>query len=157
MKVISSMNKLCLCCMEEHEVKTVEVKEDNVFKGQKVDYIARYNFCDVADEYFCDEIMIEQNDLAMKDAYRIKNRLLTYKEIIGIRDRYGISQKDLASLLGWGEKTITRYEGHQVQDMAHDAILRKINADPEWFLELLEKGKDGISESAYTKYKKNYS
>lgn len=71
MKVISSMNKLCLCCMEEHEVKTVEVKEDNIFKGQKVDYIARYNFCDVADEYFCDEIMIEQNDLAMKDAYRI--------------------------------------------------------------------------------------
>lgn len=28
-------------------------------------------------------------------------------------------------LLGWGGKTITRYESHQVQDKAHDTILKK--------------------------------
>ena len=40
-------------------------------------------------------------------------------------------------LLGWGGKTITRYESHQVQDKAHDTILKKIDQDPEWFLSLL--------------------
>jgi len=35
----------------------------------------------------------------------------------------GISQSDLCLLLGWGGKTITRYESHQVQDIAHDTIL----------------------------------
>lgn len=29
-----------------------------------------------------------------------------------IRARYGISQSDLCLLLGWGGKTITRYESH---------------------------------------------
>lgn len=157
MKVISSMKKLCICCMEVHDVKVVEVKDTNTFKGQKIDYIATYNYCDAADEYYSDELMIEKNDLSMKDAYRRKNRLLTYTEIIAVRDKYSISQKDLAILLGWGEKTITRYEGHQVQDMAHDSILRKINNDPEWFLELLEKGKDKIPESYYEKYKREIS
>ena len=157
MKVISSMKKLCTCCMEVHDVKIVEVKESNTFKGQKIDYIVTYNYCDAAEEFYSDELMIEKNDISMKDAYRRQNRLLTYAEIAAVRKKYSISQKDLAILLGWGEKTITRYEGHQVQDMAHDSILRKIDSDPEWFLELLEKGKDKIPESSYKKYKKEIS
>ena len=34
-------------------------------------------------------------------------------------------------MLGWGSKTITRYESHQVQDRAHDTILKKISHDPD--------------------------
>ncbi len=157
MRLISSVNKLCLCCMEKHEVSFVEVDETNTFKGEKVKYKARYKYCDKADEYYSSEDMIEYNDISMKDEYRRKKRLLTYIDIINIRKKYSISQKDLSNLLGWGEKTITRYEGHQVQDMAHDAVLRKISSDPEWFLELLEQGKDKISISAYEKYKKEIS
>ncbi len=157
MRLISSVNKLCLCCMEKHEVSFVEVEETNVFKGEKIKYKARYEYCDKADEYYSSEDMIEYNDVSMKDEYRRKKRLLTYIEIINIRKKYSISQKDLSNLLGWGEKTITRYEGHQVQDMAHDAVLRKISSDPEWFLELLEQGKDKISETAYEKYKNEIS
>lgn len=55
-------------------------------------------------------------------------------EIGTIRSKYGISQTDLSTILGWGGKTITRYESHQVQDAAHDFILRKIDDDPECFL-----------------------
>ena len=55
-------------------------------------------------------------------------------------------------LLGWGGKTITRYESHQVQDMAHDTILRKLDSDPEWFLQLLNAGKDSLSPASYAKY-----
>lgn len=54
-----------------------------------------------------------------------------------------------------GGKTITRYESHQVQDKAHDAILKKIDQDPEWFLSLLEEVKDKLSFKSYQKYVKN--
>jgi uncharacterized phage-associated protein len=55
-------------------------------------------------------------------------------------------------LLGWGAKTITRYESHQVQDIAHDTILRKLDSDPEWFLQLLHAEKESLSAASYAKY-----
>lgn len=86
------------------------------------------------------------NDLNMKNAYRKKVGLLKSDEISGIREKYEISQKDFCILLGWGEKTITRYEGHQVQDKAHDSILRKIDSDSEWYISLLNDAKDNLAE-----------
>ena len=143
---------LCLCCMEDHNVKTVRVPETNVFKSVRVNYEATYFYCDKADEYYSDEQMITENDISMKNAYRKQIGLLTTEDIIAIRAKFGISQSDLCLLLGWGEKTITRYESHQVQDAAHDTILRKLDEDPEWFLELLEKAKGKILDSSYRKY-----
>lgn len=40
MKVIRSEKRLCTCCMEEHDVKTVHVKDHDVFKNILVDYEA---------------------------------------------------------------------------------------------------------------------
>ena len=152
MTVMNVQKKLCLCCMEEHEVKTVMVPETNIFKDVEVEYQARYFYCENADEYFSDESMITKNDIAMKNAYRKAVGLLTSGEIADIRCRYGITQSDLCLLLGWGGKTVTRYESHQVQDIAHDTILRKLNEDPEWFLTLLEAVKDKLGKSSYEKY-----
>ena len=92
------------------------------------------------------------DDIKLKDAYRKKEGLLTSAQIIEIRAKYGISQSDLCLLLGWGGKTITRYESHQVQDKAHDTILKKIDQDPEWFISLLNGSKSNLSEESYRKY-----
>jgi len=152
MEIVRKEKKLCLCCMEEHEVSIVKINEDNIYKGEALSYEASYEYCENADEMIASEEMISANDIEMKNAYRSKMGLLTTNDICAIRQKYGISQSDLAILLGWGEKTITRYESHQVQDMAHNAILQKINQDPEWYMDLLEKAKDRFSESAFEKY-----
>ena len=152
MKIIITERRLCTCCMEEHDVKTVRVRETNTFKGVPVEYDAEYFYCDRADETYADEQQISQNDIAMKNAYRAHEGLLTSDQITAIRARYGISQSDLCLLLGWGAKTITRYESHQVQDIAHDTILRKLDADPEWFLKLLQAAKGSLSPASYSKY-----
>lgn len=152
MEIIRKERKLCLCCMEEHDVSYVRVKEKNVFKGQEVEYDVIYEYCDIADEYISSDVMISTNDISLKNAYRRKVGFLTSNEIEGIRQKYGISQSDLAILLGWGEKTITRYESHQVQDNAHDTILRKIDEDPEWYISLLKKSETRFSASTYSKY-----
>ena len=152
MKVLRKIDMLCPCCMEEHTVQITSVLEHSIFKNVPVDYSAEYFYCDRADEIYADEQQISSNDIAMKNAYREKMGLLTSHQIAAIRARYGISQSDLCLLLGWGAKTITRYESHQVQDIAHDTILRKLGSDPEWFLQLLHVEKKALSGASYAKY-----
>lgn len=152
MKIIESEIRLCSCCMEEHEVKEVLVKDQAVFKNKQVEYEASYMFCDLAEEFYMNEQQIQYNDRKIKDAYRESEGLLTSDQISSIRKKYGISQSDLCTLLGWGGKTITRYESHQVQDRAHDTILKKLDNDPEWFLSLLNDAKLNLTVESYKKY-----
>ena len=137
--------EICPICMEKHKTKIIHVSETTVFKGQSVNYDAQYTYCEFSDETYADEKQLSDNDIAMKNAYREKMGLLNSAQISDIRSKYDISQTDLCILLGWGKKTITRYESHQVQDNAHDSILRKLDNDPEWFLELLKSSKDSLS------------
>ena len=153
METIKSEKKLCLICMEEHEVDTVKMVNTEVFKNVEVSFHSIFDYCSNAMEYFETEEMIRANSLAMKDAYRKTMGLLTSNDIVMIREKYGVSQKDFSEILDWGRATITRYENHQVQDRAHDDIIRKIDSAPKWFLEMLNRSKDRISYKAYIKYK----
>lgn len=72
MNKIKNEKKLCLICMEEHDVLTVILKDTEEFKGEEVSFTATYEFCNRADEYLETEDMIKANSLAMKDAYRDK-------------------------------------------------------------------------------------
>ena len=144
-------NMFCPCCMEKHATKIIHRKESNIFKELLVEYDAQYSYCEQTKEIFEDENQISVNDISMKDAYREKKGLLKSSQISDIRSKYAISQSDLCILLGWGQKTITRYESHQIQDNAHDTILRKLDSDPEWFIELLNRSKDSLSPRAYSK------
>lgn len=152
MKVIRQEEKFCAFCMEQHMVETVILTETIVFKNESVEYEAVYEHCPVTNEFFETEEELSQNDIAMKNAYRSKMRRLTTEEIYAIRQKYCISQTDLSILLGWGEKTVARYEGHQVQDAAHDSILRKLDRDPEWFLQLLKEKSDKFPQESLQKY-----
>ena len=137
--------------MKEHDVKDILVPEHITFKEKKVEFGAEYCYCDIADEMYETEEQIQKNDVSMKDAYRKAEGLLTSFEIEEIRTKYGISQFDFCTVLGWGKKTITRYETHQVQDKAHDTILRKMDNDPEWFITLLKDAKNAIPVSSYNR------
>lgn len=154
MKILREKLMLCQSCMEEHEVKIITINETNIFKDTPIEYSALYYYCERTGDFYCDEEMMTNNDIAMKNSYRRTKGLLTSDEIIGIRNKYGITQRDLCKLLGWGEKTITRYEGHQVQDFAHDSILRKLADDPAWFLSLLENPQLSLFVADKTRYKK---
>ncbi len=75
-------------------------------KGKKVEYEAIYEYCDKCDEYTETEDLMDQNDIACKDAYRKQMNLLTTTEIRAIREKYGLTQTDLAIILGWGRKPL---------------------------------------------------
>lgn len=83
--------------------------------------------------------MVSANNLAVRDTYRGKVGLLTSIEIRNIREKYGIGQKGFSQTLDWRTATITRDRNDQIQDRAHDDILRKVDSNPKWFLDMIKR------------------
>ena len=71
-KEIKSEKKICICCMEEHNVKTVRMMNKSIFKNVQVEYEVTSFYCDLSDEYYFDEQQVRDNDLKLKNAYRKK-------------------------------------------------------------------------------------
>lgn len=140
----------CPICDRTHEVEERRRITSTTIKGEEVFYEERFYFCANADEdehEFETGSMMNENLLNARNAYRVKHGLLTSGEIVSIRESYGLSQVDLARLLGWGEATISRYESKAIQDEAYDTMLRLIKDNPLQALEFLKKNGDKFSES----------
>ncbi len=146
----------CPICGKKHVVEEKERQATVIIKGEEVAYLERFFYCENADENECDFVtapMMDANLLNARNAYRMKHGLLTSDEIVALRVLYGLSQVDLARLMGWGEATISRYESKAIQDEAYDIMLRLIRDNPLKALELLESNKDSFSEEKYKSIK----
>ncbi len=144
-KLIRKVHMECPLCDKMHEVEERKRTSTITIKGDKVTYEERFYYCVNADEdenEFETGSMTNENLLNARNAYRVKHGLLTSNEIIAIRDSYGLSQVDLAKLLGWGEATISRYESKAIQDEAYDTMLRLIKDNPLQALDFLKKNAD---------------
>ena len=147
----------CPICGKKHEIKEKERKTSIILKGEEVIYKERFYFCENAREEeneFETGAMTNKNLLNARNAYRTKMGLLTTDEIIAIRKSYGLSQVDLAKLLGWGEATISRYESKAIQDEAYDTMLRLVKDNPLQALEFLKKNKDKFTISKRSEIRK---
>lgn len=146
--LIRKIRMNCPVCDRIHEVEERKRLADMIIKGEEVTYEERFYFCaNASDEENEFEIgtMTNENLLNARNAYRVKHGLLTSNEIIEIREGYGLSQVDLARLLGWGEATISRYESKAIQDEAYDTMLRLIKDNPLQALEFLKKNSNKFS------------
>jgi len=81
------------------------------------------------------------------EAYRIYRRrhsLLQPEQIRDFRKTYGLTQRELSTLLGWGGATLSRYENGALQDDAHDRLLRLIMA-PRNLLDLIDQNATALT------------
>ena len=123
----------CPFCDKIHEVEERKRLTTAHMKGEEVTYEERFYFCANTDEdenEFETGAMLNENLLNARNAYRRKHGLLTSDEIVSIRESYGLSQVDLARLMGWGEATISRYESKAIQDESYDIMLRLVQDNP---------------------------
>lgn len=147
--LIRKIHMSCPLCDKSHEIEERKRYTSIIIKDEEVTYEERFYFCANADEEeneFESASMTNENLLNARNAYRVKKGLLTSEEIVDIRESYGLSQVDLAKLLGWGEATISRYESKAIQDEAYDTMLRLIKDNPLQALEFLKKNADKFSE-----------
>ncbi len=84
----------------------------------------------------CHEVVLRFDDARRLrqralEIYRGKYGLLTADEIRSVRERYGLTQAELARLLRLGGNTISRWEaGRNVQSASMDMLLRMIRDLP---------------------------
>ncbi|MDD6069700.1 MAG: DUF4065 domain-containing protein [Clostridiales bacterium] len=131
--LIRKIQMECPLCDKVHEIEERTRVVNTIIKGENVNYIEKYYFCSYSNEdenEFVTGRMENDNLLNARNEYRRVHGLLTSDEIVAIRENYGLSQVDLAKLLGWGEATISRYESKAIQDEAYDNMLRIIKENP---------------------------
>ena len=148
--LIKKVHMNCPLCDKVHEVEERKRLTTITIKGEEVAYEEKFYFCANSDEdenEFESGSMTNENLLNARNAYRVSKGLLTSDEIVAIRESYGLSQVDLAKLLGWGEATISRYESKAIQDEAYDTMLRLVKDNP--LLPLDKLVQDTLAKSLY--------
>ena len=146
--LIRKIHMECPLCGKVHEIEVRTHIARTIIKGEEVNYEETYYFCQNSEEdenEFVTGKMENENLLKARNAYRIEHDLLTSDQIVAIREMYGLSQVDLARLLGWGEATVSRYESKAIQDEVYDNMLKIIRENPKVALELLQKNAEKFS------------
>jgi putative zinc finger/helix-turn-helix YgiT family protein len=150
--VLETVEMDCPICGKTHLVEINKRMTQALVKDEAVDYEQIYYSCNLSNdeenEFVSAEIM-DENLLRARDAYRVKKGLLTSADIREIRNIYGLSQSDLAAMLGWGDVTVTRYETKVIQDETYDNMMRMIYDNPLFALECLNKHKERFSKEKF--------
>ena len=127
---------MCPNCEKEAKIKTMTRVEGIEVRGETVEVEAQY--------YQCTECGVEfestQGPDALEEAYREYRRrheMLQPEDIREWRKTYGMTQKELCALLGWGGATFSRYENGALQDESHEKMLR-MAMEPHNLLSLIK-------------------
>lgn len=155
-KILKIERRYCPICDQEHDIILKEKETSVTIKGMNIPYIEKVYFCENADSEECEFAsakMMNENLLAARNAYRKMNGLLTSDEIKNIREKYSLSQLELAKLLDYGDITITRYETKQIQDKSHDEQMRHFATDSSYALECLLRHENDFKRKRFLELK----
>lgn len=146
-------NLFCNECFNDENFEKIKSTITHEIKGEKFEESVEKFVCQKCGEEIIEDEDFDESLLNAFNDYRKKKKLLLPEEIESILETYGLSQRALSRLLGWGEVTINRYLNGALQDKAHDQMLFFIK-QPDNMLELLKKNKENVSVKIYKKTKK---
>lgn len=120
------MNNVFYCdaCQKEVGTSIETIAQELMVKDKKLKVNIQIRKCTHCGEEVWDEELERKNDVVVFGAYRIKKGFLSPKQIKEIRETIGVSQSGFSIMLGFGAKTIARYENGAPQDSAHDLLIR---------------------------------
>ncbi|MBN2879967.1 MAG: DUF4065 domain-containing protein [Clostridia bacterium] len=119
----------------EYSIRKNYIEE---YKNCKVNVLENIGVCNSCQKDVFVEELENANLLRLYDKYREINNLITRDDIIKLREKYNISQRDLTAILGWGKMTINRYERGALANKSHNDILKIIIADDIKFYEMVD-------------------
>lgn len=135
---------ICPNCEKETKLENIRTKEVVEVRGEPVAVDSEYFKCMECGEEF--ENTRGQDSLALAyEKYRHKHEMLQPNEIREHRKRYGLTQKELSQLLGWGDVTLSRYENGALHSEAHEKILR-LAMEPHNLKTLIMDAPEALSE-----------
>lgn len=131
------MPKTCpICGKKSLSAKTGEyhfVPPENIPGGEIVISNTSWDECEICGE----KILSSDLDIKLEKERYKRLGLLTPEEIINVRKRAGLSQNEIAKILGVGEKTYTRWEsGQSLQNKSSDNLIRLVDMNADLFVQL---------------------
>lgn len=123
----------CVTCDIVGEYETTSEIRNVTVKGVPIEFEAIKAYCPKCGASLFAYEVERINQVRCFDEYKKKKGLLTSVELIEIRNRYGLSQTDLAKAIKVGKKNIARYESGKIQDKSIDLLIRLLDKHPTWF------------------------
>lgn len=149
------MKQICPICEKETDVVLRRNKETFAIRGENVEVDAEYYQCTECNEEFENTRDYDALEAAYKE-YRHLHGMLQPEEINQWRKQHGLTQKELAKLLGWGSVTLSRYENGALQDEAHEKILR-LAMEPHNLKKLIKEAPNVLSKEKQDRLLKELS
>jgi putative zinc finger/helix-turn-helix YgiT family protein len=139
-----SFTDFCPACAEDRTIRREQRAIDFAVRGETITLELPVRVCTVCETTEIDESVGDPVSLAYA-TYRELHGLLSPDQVKVIRQRYQLSQRSFATLLGMSEATINRYETGGLQDTAHDTAIRACE-DPAFLKRILALRGNGLSE-----------
>ncbi len=115
------------------------------YRSQAIPVYAHYYECVDTGETFTTEELDALNLLQLHNQYRERNHILFPEQIKALRERYGISQRSMSSLMGFGINQYRSYEEGEIPSLSN-AKLISLAREPRNFRELILERKDELKE-----------
>lgn len=145
----------CENCFDDVEYEIREnIPMSEVLKNVEYHFLGKEAYCKNCGEAVYVPEINDYNLEALYDVYRRENGIISLSIVRSIPEKYNIGKRPLSILLGWGELTFSRYYDGDIPSRQYSEILIKIYEEPEFYLKLLELGKNKIASAAYKKTKK---
>ncbi|WP_062355049.1 type II TA system antitoxin MqsA family protein [Bacillus kwashiorkori] len=142
----------CPECLETRGFESIFIEEDYPVKNEVITIDSHYYKCNECGELILDPENEDENYVNAYNEYRKRKNLLFPEEIIEIREKYDISQRQMAKILGWSHATLSRYETGALQSQSHNNELVLLQ-DPVNMLKIIERNKDNLTKQGYDRIK----
>lgn len=146
------MREYCPYCKKEVDYK-IEKRDVKEFRGIEIDTYENVAVCkECHQDLYVNEIE-EKNNERIYELYRAKANIIKPQDIIELRKKYDISQRELTAILGFGKMTINRYERGGVPTKSQSDYIRLLIDNDNKFIEKVKEAyKNGnINDKTYEK------
>lgn len=146
------MRVYCPYCKKEVEYK-IEKRDLKEFRGIEVNTFESVAICNECNQdLYVNEIEDENNE-RIYQIYREKANIIKPEDIIKLREKYDISQRELTAILGFGKMTINRYERGGLPTKSQSDYIKLLIENDGKFIEKVKEAyeKNNINDKTYNK------
>lgn len=146
------MKVYCPYCKKEVEYK-IEKRELKEFRGIEVNTFENVAICNECNQdLYVNKIEDENNERIYK-VYREKANIIKAEDIVKLREKYDISQRELTAILGFGKMTINRYERGGLPTKSQSDYIKLLIENEDRFIEKVKEAyeNNNITEKTYKK------
>ena len=146
------MRVYCPYCKKEVEYK-IEKRDLKEFRGIEVNTFENVAICNECNQDLYVNEIEDVNNERIYQIYREKANIIKVEDIIKLREKYDISQRELTSILGFGKMTINRYERGGLPTKSQSDYIKLLIENDDKFIEKVKEAyeKNNINEKTYNK------